>query len=400
MTPPLTTRFKLPYGQLDDALTRLDSGIVFGGWAPRLDGIVAASRTFAYYGGFNSSGVWVDDGTIVIPDGTTKFIQRTAAGVVSADATLDLLNKVPMAIATAAGGVLTNYADMRETGFWMARAWVTALYGGDAGDLLYSDGTAPVVLAVGATPDGYVLTLDSGVPTWAAPTGGGGGGSPGMFEHTILQLHCDGTNGSTTFTDVIGRTVTASGNAQISTAQSKFGGASAKFDGTGDYLTVTAHKSLNLPNIFTIDFWVKTTQTGRQYATLIERDNGSFSSGSWSILFNKNTASDGIVYYANSSLDGSGTAIVSSVTAINDGNWHHVAVIGLGNNYFMFLDGVLEDQRGNREAPATNTAAMLIGKSVNASREFDGYLDEIHIVKGIATWIKDFNPPTSAYPDS
>ena len=69
----------------------------------------------------------------------------------------------------------------------------------------------------------------------------------------------DGTDGSTTFTDAIGtHTVTAVGNAQIDTAQYKFGGASGLFDGTGDYLTIPDHADFNFgAGDFTIDFWVR-----------------------------------------------------------------------------------------------------------------------------------------------
>jgi hypothetical protein len=49
-----------------------------------------------------------------------------------------------------------------------------------------------------------------------------------QFGSVSLLLHGDGTNGSTTITDSspTPKTVTAVGNAQISTAQSKFGGVS------------------------------------------------------------------------------------------------------------------------------------------------------------------------------
>ena len=62
------------------------------------------------------------------------------------------------------------------------------------------------------------------------------GGDP-YYSAVSLLLPMDGTNGSTTFTDssLNGLTVTAVGNAQISTTQSKYGGASGYFDGTGDY---------------------------------------------------------------------------------------------------------------------------------------------------------------------
>lgn len=60
-----------------------------------------------------------------------------------------------------------------------------------------------------------------------------------LYPEVSLLLHCNGTNGSTTFTDSspTPKTITAQNGAAISTARSQFGGASALFDGTNDYLT-------------------------------------------------------------------------------------------------------------------------------------------------------------------
>ena len=65
-------------------------------------------------------------------------------------------------------------------------------------------------------------------PTTLFGTEEAGGGDP-YFANVSLLLHCDGSDASTTFTDSSsnGHTVTASNDAQIDTAQSKFGGASA-----------------------------------------------------------------------------------------------------------------------------------------------------------------------------
>ncbi len=53
----------------------------------------------------------------------------------------------------------------------------------------------------------------------------------GLDANTKLLLHCNGVDGSTTFTDseTTPKTVTVQGSAQIDTAQSKFGGASGLF---------------------------------------------------------------------------------------------------------------------------------------------------------------------------
>jgi hypothetical protein len=79
------------------------------------------------------------------------------------------------------------------------------------------------------------------------------------WDYVELCLNMNGSDGSTTFTDSsdAARTVTAYGNAQIDSAQSKFGGASGLLDGTGDYLTVPDAVELRHTNSpFTFDCWV------------------------------------------------------------------------------------------------------------------------------------------------
>jgi hypothetical protein len=387
---PSTPRYRLPYGDLDQSLTRLDT-IIFGGWSPRLAAMVQSTRTFAYHGGFNFDGSVSADGTIVIADNSTKYVQRTHAGTVSADAALDLVTKIPMAKVTTLSGELTHFEDIREIGFWTLKG----LYNGAAGDLVYSDGDSPAILPIGAAPDGYVLMVDSGLPSWQSPPSSSG--SLSMINKTVLLLHMDGTNASTTFTDVKGHTVTPSGNAQISTAQSKFGGASALFDGTGDYLTVTADdKMFNLGTWNTIECWVRTSQN-TQFATLIERDSGSFGTGSWSLLLNA-VASSGKVSFYHAGL---GSPLLGpSAVAINDGAWHHIAVVSFGMQFQLYIDGVIQTEASTNTVWARNSAAILIGKSVNAGRDFNGYIDEVRIMKGWNYWSQEFTPPTAAYVDT
>ena len=86
------------------------------------------------------------------------------------------------------------------------------------------------------------------------------------YASVSLLLYGNGTNGSTTITDnsPSPKTVTAVGNAQISTAQSKFGGASIAFDGTGDFITVPDSSAfvLGLSNEpYTVEFWFFRNQT-------------------------------------------------------------------------------------------------------------------------------------------
>ena len=68
------------------------------------------------------------------------------------------------------------------------------------------------------------------------------------FPKVKLLLPFDGSNGATSTTDSSNsnNTISFAGTAQISTAQSKFGGSSLLLDGNSDYLAVS-YTHLTLP---------------------------------------------------------------------------------------------------------------------------------------------------------
>ena len=98
------------------------------------------------------------------------------------------------------------------------------------------------------------------------------------FGSVELLLPFDGSNGATSTSDSSdrGNSITFNGDAQISTAQSKFGGSSLALDGAGDYLDVgDTYWNTALNNTdFTIEFWVRfDSVTGLQ--RLIVNNSGS-----------------------------------------------------------------------------------------------------------------------------
>lgn len=81
-----------------------------------------------------------------------------------------------------------------------------------------------------------------------------------VSEYIKIFLECNGSDGSTTFTDSspLVNTVTANGNAQIDTAQSVAGGASCLLDGTGDYLTIPSNTEFSfLGHDFDITIYIR-----------------------------------------------------------------------------------------------------------------------------------------------
>ena len=154
-----------------------------------------------------------------------------------------------------------------------------------------------------------------------------------------LLLHMDGSNGGTAFTDSSSSpsTLTANGNAQISTAQSKFGGASGLFDGTGDYVVIPSNSKFDFGSSdMTIEFWFRSTQSTSN-ADLLGREWGGTNVGGWVIQLNGNGSGPLTVYWADYST--SNVFLQGSGSGHRDGNWHHLAWTKNGTVHTLWLDG-------------------------------------------------------------
>jgi hypothetical protein len=210
---------------------------------------------------------------------------------------------------------------------------------------------------------------------------------------TKLLLHMEGAQGSTTFIDsATGKTVAANGNAQIDTAQSKFGAASALFDGNGDYLSLADSKDWDFGiTPYTVDFWFKSTQNNRQYSCLISDENGT---DGFTILMNIGNSSDGKIAYWGCLASG----LTTSTGGYNDGNWHHIALVRNGTDLQIYVDGVSKAQTvisSSASEVVTGATTFRIGTSYYANRDYSGWIDEFRISKGLALWTANFTPPTA-----
>lgn len=214
----------------------------------------------------------------------------------------------------------------------------------------------------------------------------------GIDRYTKLLLHCNGADASTTFIDsATGKAVTAVNQAQIDTAQFKFGGASALFDGALDYLSLDDSDDWDFgTGDFTLECWVRfnvipTATT--EYSTLI--DNGRYDTG---VLFRVNSKILTQVYIVNAVDD-----FATSELLVN--TWYHFCLIRNGTNLKLFLNGVQQDTtRTNSKNITGLTAGVRVGSSIHTTADgVDGWIDEVRISKGIARWTANFTPPILAY---
>lgn len=195
--------------------------------------------------------------------------------------------------------------------------------------------------------------------------------------NTLLLLHMDGTNGSTTFTDSSGNahTVNVNGNAQVSTAQKKYGTGSLLCDGTGDYLQVNDTAGLEFSGNWTIECQIRADDDNSTSGGIFGR--GLAGNGNAVYQFRKNNAGsfNWAVSSTGSSWDIALQATVGSYAALT---WTKVALVFNGTNYRVLIDDVVVDTvASSTPVYAAGNGNHVIGTDNLA--DFTGYIDEFRI---------------------
>lgn len=203
-----------------------------------------------------------------------------------------------------------------------------------------------------------------------------------------LLLHGNGANGSTTITDnsPTPKTVTPNGNAQISTAQSQFGGSSIAFDGTGDFLSIASDAAFAFPAEATIEFWLRLNAV----------------SGTQGI-YGQQTGSGGMfIYIPSTGRIGiqTGGAYIEASAGIAQNTWYYIAVTKSATNlYSVFLNGTrlsVVDQFGTMSSSIPQLAFNVGANSTGSGSYLNGFIDELRITKGVE---RQALVPTSPFPD-
>jgi prepilin-type N-terminal cleavage/methylation domain-containing protein len=211
-----------------------------------------------------------------------------------------------------------------------------------------------------------------------------------FFSNVSLLLKFNGTNGSTTFVDSKnGFPITPVGNAQISTAQSRWDGASGLFDGNGDYLNIATNSAFDFgTGDFTVEAWV--------YPLGILGDWFIASAASTGGLFFGYTNSQGPVGWGIGRANIAWDFLSGALTTTN--TWYHLAVSRSGTNVRFFVDGVQVGATStNSQSYNISTGGLNIG-SQGPALYLNGYIDELRITKGVARYTTNFTPATQAFP--
>ena len=216
-----------------------------------------------------------------------------------------------------------------------------------------------------------------------------------MDAYTKLLLHFEGADASTVIRDEMGKAVTAYGNAQLDTAQKKFGSSSLLLDGDGDYISVNDSDDFNFgAGNFTIDFWVRfANASGEQFFMTQYADNNNR-------FFIYKSSENKLSVGAVAGGSPAGEFYMSSAwSGLSADTWYHVAFVRNGSSCLMFIDGVSQavTQSAAFGTMANIVANVDIGRYTSGAHQVNGWLDEFRVSKGIARWTANFTPPASAY---
>ena len=167
--------------------------------------------------------------------------------------------------------------------------------------------------------------------------------------------------------------ITFNGDAQLDTAQKKFGTASLLLDGAGDYLSVASSSEFAFgTGAFTYDVYVRPATdaiTGTSY--ILDQRSGS------------NTDTAAALYLENGQVRFSvgGTDVVTSgLLNLSANTWHHIAVVRSStgaDGIKLYIDGV---ERGSATNATTYAAKpIIIGADWNGTNAFEGHIDELRV---------------------
>lgn len=221
------------------------------------------------------------------------------------------------------------------------------------------------------------------------------------WSDVVMSLRMNGTNGSTTFVDDKGLTVTNNGSATISTAQSKWpGGQSGLFNGSSQYLSLGDAFSFGSGN-FCIDAQIFLTgysagYTGVYSVVIVSKDAPGNREFAFTVT---GTASSFTGLSFIGFLDNSTYTIVSCSFTFSLNTFYHVRAERYGNNLYLYVNGSLINSGAFSLTIQNTSTAVTVGAQAYTGYQyyFPGHLDDVIVTKRARSAGQNFTAPAAEY---
>lgn len=202
-------------------------------------------------------------------------------------------------------------------------------------------------------------------------------------DKVVAGLSFQGTPGSTNIVDANGKPYNNHG-VVLSSANSKFGGTSAYFDGASYMETPSAPELIFENQNWTIDFWFSPNSVTTQYQEIITKGAGL----QIYLQYDK-------IMLALSSNNTTSYFIIGAFGTLTTANWFHIAVQRSGNTYTGYLNGVGVVLGVTAVSSDTGVSPLVVGSYLTGYYPILGYMNNFRVTKGVARYSGNFTVPTS-----
>jgi hypothetical protein len=162
-------------------------------------------------------------------------------------------------------------------------------------------------------------------------------------------------------------------------------GGSAYFDGTGDYLTLTANSSFATgTGNFTIEGWIYVTDLSAIRSICGTRTIADTTTG-WNLAV-LTTGSMQIYDNTGYAATGAGSVVVNT--------WCHFAFVRQSNVFYSYINGIQKASTACTRDWTQNT--FWVGINGGSSEPFLGYISNLRFVNSTAVYTSGFIPPTTS----
>lgn len=210
-------------------------------------------------------------------------------------------------------------------------------------------------------------------------------GAINSYNSGTIKLTNKGTGLFETAESRSGKSVTAFGDAKISTAQYKFGTSSLVLDGSGDYIFTPSDLDFAYSTgDFTVEFWYRRVGTGVNQVLYDHRTTAT----DIALMIAVDT-SDTIYTYVDGSIRNQGT------TSLVADTWYHIAVSRTSGSTRLFVNGT---QEGATYSDTNSYPAKQIrmGTDYAGNNPVNGYIDEVR-VSNISRYSGTFTPSSTEF---